>query len=192
MNQYPTLVKLRPLLRMEVAVLIAALLVVVVGFNQYQGTQDAESSETDLDRKVTAVRDDLRFWDTSHDSAALAEQMAQLQEADPAQDFPSLERALKLGVDMLTYSAGRSVTLPVFSKEERSTLLAEEEFLTIHYSMLAQGSSTSLVGMLELLLDVPAISVRVLEFVGPVEGLANWEMTLAFDVLYMSETGEEA
>ena len=67
MSQFPTLERLRPLLRPEFAFLVALLLVAAVWFSINSKVEEARDEETRVEQKLNAARDDLDFFAGSND-----------------------------------------------------------------------------------------------------------------------------
>ena len=165
MNQFPALERLRPFLRIEVAVLAAVLLVAVVWYYQNQQIDDAREEESVLQRQLKAAVDDLNLFIADNEQPALEAELRQLQvvvEEPSSTLLPSREDALKFRDDLLAYVDNRQLELNEFGKEETSTPFGDDEFPTIRYSIAAVGNADALVGMLELLQDFPTATVLVL------------------------------
>lgn len=187
MNQFPALERLRPYLRIELAVLAAVLVFAVVWFYQNQQVGDAREEESVLDRQLKAAQDDLNLFIANNEQPALAEELRQLQVVERPLSLSSREDALKFRDDVLSYVDDRQLTLNAFGKEETSIPFGGDDFPTIRYSISAQGSEDDLVGMLQLLQDFPTATVQVLQLVRSPESLDSWEMNLNLDVLYRNE-----
>ena len=78
MNQFPTLERLRPLLRIEVAIAVVILVVAAIWYNQYQGVSDAQVRESSLDAKLRAARADLRVQNSNVSANDWRDEIARL------------------------------------------------------------------------------------------------------------------
>ena len=184
MTQFPTLEWLRPLLRLEVAVVVAVLILAYVWYTQQQQLDDARAEESSLESNLSAVLVDLRYQDPNRDLGALQEKLASLLSAEVLQPLPSREMALRLGEDVLIYAQNQQLGLSEFGTLETISVLGEQEYSAIRYLIAARGTTDSLVGVLELLRDFPTAKVQALHFVRPIEAPESWEMNLELDVFY--------
>jgi len=183
-TQFPTLERLRPLLRMEVAVVLAFLILAYVWYTQQQQLDDARAEESRLERNLSAVRVDLQFQDPNRNLGALQEKLAGLLAAEVLQPLPSREMALRFGEEVLVYAQDQQLGLPKFGRAETIGVFGEQEYSAIRYLIAARGTTDSLVGVLELLRDFPTAKVQALHFVRPIERPKSWEMNLELDVFY--------
>lgn len=192
MNQLPSLEKLRPLLRMETAVVIAILVLAVAWYTQSQMTEDAREAESaadqklkTADRKLRAAQQDLDSFDTSNGRGALEAELEKEQSIEQDQlALPSQDKALSFGDALLIYTNDQELHLPVYDQTESVASVGEQEFQAIHYSIRAQGSVAALVGVLKLLQEFPTAAVQTLDFVRPSEELDNCGMSLELDVFF--------
>ena len=188
MNQFPTIERLRPLLRIEVAIAVVILVVAVIWYNQSQKVSDAEDVESSLDNRLRAARDDLRIQNSNESANELSDEIARLESEQRPLSLPSRDEAMRLGQEILFYAEAQLLNLPVFGREETVATLGELNYTAIRYTVAAQGSTESLVGVLALLREFPTATVQTLNFVRPPDGLDSWEMTLELDV-YFGEAG---
>ena len=184
MNQFPTLERLRPLLRIEVAIAVVILVVAAIWYNQSQDVSDAQDRESSLDAKLRAARADLRIQNSNDDANELRDEIARLESEQRPLSLPSRDEAMRLGQEILFYADAQQLNLPVFGREESVATLGDQDYTSIRYSLAAQGSTESLAGVLQLLRDFPTAIVQTLNFIRPPEGLNSWEMTLELDVFY--------
>jgi len=187
MNQFPTLQRLRPLLRIEVGILVVVLVIALIWYNQNQQVGDARDEESLMVQKINAANDDLAVFEQTNARAALEEELAQLQSEQKPVVLPTRRDALRLNDELLAYADDQQLGLPAYHRKEMTVTSAEQEFPAVRYSIVAQGSAAPLVGMLELLRDFPSAKVQLLQFVRPPEGQDIWEMSLELDVFYGDE-----
>ena len=62
MTQFPSLEKIRPYLRIETAVVVALLVVVVFWYMLSQQVNESSDAEGVLDQKIAAVRSDINAF----------------------------------------------------------------------------------------------------------------------------------
>ena len=195
MSQFPSLERLRPLLRVEVGVIVALLLVAVVWFNFSSKVEDARGKETVVERSLRAARADLNVFAGNNEQSKLEEELRLLKlELEKVQqitvELSPKEDALRVRDDILTYVDERQLALNAFGQQEVTTRAGDEEIPTIRYSYIAQGDEESLVGILRLLREYPTATVQALQFTRLAEGLENWEISLELSVFYLgSEQG---
>ena len=183
MTQFPSLQKLRPLIRIEVGVLAALLLVVVIWYSFSQQTAESRDAETALDQRFGAFRSDLAAFARSNERATLQEELAALQADKSAVVLPTRDEAFRFRDELLEYVDSHNLSLNAFGQEESLTPIGEQDFPTIRYSIIVQGLQESLVGTLQLLQEFPT-AVQVLELVRAVEGLPEWVMILELSVFF--------
>ena len=183
MTQFPSLQRLRPLIRIEVGVLAALLLVVVIWYSFSQQTAESRDAETALDQRFGAFRSDLAAFARSDERATLQEELAALQADKSAVVLPTRDEAFRFRDELLEYVDSHNLSLNAFGQEESLTPIGEQDFATIRYSIIVQGLQESLVGTLQLLQGLPT-AVQVLELVRAVEGLPEWVMILELSVFF--------
>lgn len=183
MTQFPSLQKLRPLIRIEVGVLAALLLVVVIWYSFSQQTAESRDAETALDQRFGAFRSDLAAFARSNERATLQEELAALQADKSTVVLPTRDEAFRFRDELLEYVDSQNLSLNAFGQEESLTPIGEQDFPTIRYSIIVQGLQESLVGTLQLLQEFPT-AVQVLELVRAVEGLPEWVMILELSVFF--------
>ena len=183
MTQFPSLQRLRPLIRIEVGVLAALLLVVVIWYSFSQQTAESRDAETTLDQRLGAFRSDLAAFARSNERATLQEELAALQADKSTVVLPTRDEAFRFRDELLEYVDSQNLSLNAFGQEESLTPIGEQDFPTIRYSIIVQGLQESLVGTLQLLQEFPT-AVQVLELVRAVEGLPEWVMILELSVFF--------
>ena len=183
MTQFPSLQRLRPLIRIEVGVLAALLLVVVIWYSFSQQTAESRDAETALDQRFGAFRSDLAAFARSNERATLQEELAALQADKSTVVLPTRDEAFRFRDELLEYVDSQNLSLNAFGQEESLTPIGEQDFPTIRYSIIVQGLQESLVGTLQLLQGLPT-AVQVLELVRAVEGLPEWVMILELSVFF--------
>jgi len=189
-SQFPTLERLRPLLRIEFAAAVVLLLVAVVWFNLNSKVEDARAAETVVEQKLRAARADLNLFAENNEQSNLEEKLRLLQlQLDKVQqitvELSPRADALRVRDDILAYVDERNLALNAFAQEELKTPAGGEEIPTIRYSFTTQGDEESLVGILRLLQDYPTATVQALQFARLAEDLDNWEMSLELSVFYL-------
>ena len=195
MTQFPSLERLRPLLRVEVAVIVALLLVAVVWFNFNSKVEDARGEETVVEQRLRAARADLNVFAGNNEQSELEERLRLLKvELEKVRQITvglsPREDALRVRDDILTFVDEQQLALNAFGQQEVTTPAGDEEIPTILYSFTAQGDEESLVGILRLLQEYPTATVQALQFARLAEGLESWEMSLELSVFYLdSEQG---
>ena len=188
MNQFQSLERLRPLLRMETAVVVAILIVVVAWYTQSQKTEESRTADATVERSLKAVRQDLVVWDTNNDPDVLREELTVLESVDQGPlALPSREDASQFRIQILNFAEVQGFSLPAFDQAESVASLGEQEYLAIRYSIAARGSSSALVGALSLLQDFPTAAIQRLDFVRPPEDVESWDMNLELDVFFEEE-----
>ena len=183
LTQFPSLQKLRPLIRIEVGVLAALLLVVVIWYSFSQQTAESRDAETALNQRFGAFRSDLAAFARSDERATLQEELAALQADKSTVVLPTKDEAFRFRDELLEYVDSHNLSLNAFGQEESLTPIGEQDFPTIRYSIIVQGLQESLVGTLQLLQGFPT-AVQVLELVRAVEGLPEWVMILELSVFF--------
>ncbi len=183
MTQFPSLQRLRPLIRIEVGVLAALLLVVVIWYSFSQQTAESRDAETALDQRFGAFRSDLAAIARSDERATLQEELSALQADKSTVVLPTRDEAFRFRDELLEYVDSHNLSLNAFGQEESLTPIGEQDFPTIRYSIIVQGLQESLVGTLQLLQGLPT-AVQVLELVRAVEGLPEWVMILELSVFF--------
>jgi len=184
MNQFPTLERLRPLLRIEVAIAVVILVVAVIWYNQSQAISDAQDRESSQDVKLRAARADLRIQSSDDNASDLRDEISRLESEQRPLSLPSRDEAMRLGQEILSYAGAEQLNLPVFGREESVATLGDQDYTSLRYTIAAQGPTETLVGVLALLRDFPTATVQTLHFIRPPEGLDSWEMTLELDVFF--------
>ena len=190
MSQFPSLERLRPLLRLEVAILVVLLLVAAVWFNLSSKIDEARDEETGVEQRLKAAQDDLDFFATNNERAALEEELRLLQlelqkvnevtlELSPRDD------AVRVRDDILAFVEEWQLALNAFGQQELTTPAGDEEIPTLRYSFTVQGDEVSLVGILRLLQEYPTASVQALQFTRLAEDLESWEMSLELLAFYL-------
>ena len=186
MNRRLTIPQLKVLLRWETILLGLLAVAGVAWYQMEQWTQDAKGEDARVEQRLTVARDDLTFWEANYDSVSLEEEIEQLRVALASQDIPSHEEALSFRTAVFAYSAEQGLPLSTFERVESFiTPDGEDERPVIHYSIVAQGSEESLVGVLGLLEAHPTAVVQELKFARPTESPADWQMTLELDLFYV-------
>ena len=184
MTQFPSLEKIRPYLRIETAVVVALLVVVVFWYMLSQQVNESSDAEGVLDQKIAAVRSDINAFTQNDERATLQAQLAELQADQTTVVLPSRDLALQFGEVLLKYVSSQNIPLNNYATEETLTPIGEQDYPTILYSIIVQGPQNSLVGTLELLQEFPTAAVQVLELIRPVEDRPEWVMTLELSVFY--------
>jgi len=184
MTQFPSLEKIRPYLRIETAVVVALLVVVVFWYMLSQQVNESSDAEGVLDQKIAAVRSDINAFTQNDERATLQAQLAELQADQTTVVLPSRDLALQFGDVLLKYVSSQNIPLNNYATEETLTPIGEQDYPTIRYSIIVQGPQNSLVGTLELLQEFPTAVVQVLELIRPVEDRPEWVMTLELSVFY--------
>lgn len=184
MTQFPSLEKIRPYLRIETAVVVALLVVVVFWYMLSQQVNESSDAEGVLDQKIAAVRSDINAFTQNDERATLQAQLAELQADQTTVVLPSRDLALQFGDVLLKYVSSQNIPLNNYATEETLTPIGEQDYPTILYIIIVQGPQNSLVGTLELLQEFPTAAVQVLELIRPVEDRPEWVMTLELSVFY--------
>ena len=184
MTQFPSLEKIRPYLRIETAVVVALLVVVVFWYMLSQQVNESSDAEGVLDQKIAAVRSDINAFTQNDERATLQAQLAELQADQTTVVLPSRDLALQFGDVLLKYVSSQNIPLNNYATEETLTPIGEQDYPTIRYSIIVQGPQNFLVGTLELLQEFPTAAVQVLELIRPVEDRPEWVMTLELLVFY--------
>ena len=200
MSQIPALERLRPFLRLEVAILVALLLVAMVWFNISFSfgplglgevslgpkVEDARDQDRTVDQRLRAARADLVLFEGNNEQAELEERLRLLMSEQTSLEMAPRDDALGVRDDILTYIEERQLALITFVKQEATTTSGDEEIPTFRYAFIIQGDQESLVGILRLLQEYPAASVQALDFARLVDDQVSWEMTLQLSVLFLS------
>ena len=186
MNQFLTSDRLRGLLRLEVAIVVVVLLLAVVWYSQRGQTSDAKALEAVVVEDLAKARRAQAILSNQDDVATLEERKRQLQSLLELPDTLFRDDSLKFGNDFLSYVDEQSLALPSYGEEDASAIIGEEQHATIRYSLVVQGSSAALVGVLTLLEDLPA-KVQAMRFNKLPDGPNSWEMSLELDVFYQDE-----
>ncbi len=160
MTQFPTLEKLRPYLRIETAVVVTLLVVVVAWYMFNQQASESKDAEILLDQRIGAVQSDLNAFARSDERGALQQQLAALQADQTTVILPSRDRAVGFGKVLLDYVASQNLPLNNYATEETLTPIGEQDYATIRYSIVVQGPEQALVGTLRLLQDFPTALCR--------------------------------
>lgn len=184
MTQFPSLEKIRPYLRIETAVVVALLVVVVFWYMLSQQVNESSDAEGVLDQKIAAVRSDINAFTQNDERATLQAQLAELQADQTTVVLPSRDLALQFGDVLLKYVSSQNIPLNNYATEETLTPIGEQDYPIILYIIIVQGPQNSLVGTLELLQEFPTAAVQVLELIRPVEDRPEWVMTLELSVFY--------
>jgi len=187
---FPTLERLKPFLRIESAIVIALIIIVVAWLSFSQKANDAREEESRLENSVKTAQDDLDFFARNNERDTLEERLRLLQTEQSPISLPSRESALLFRDDILSYVAEQQLALTQYANEESLTPFGDREYPTIRYSLIAQGDEAALVGMLSLLQDLPTASVQVLQLIKPPEELADWELSLEL-TLFFSNGGTQ-
>ena len=188
MNQLPSLERLRPLLRIETAVVVAILVLAVAWYIYDQKASEAQEVESAIDQKLKTVQRDLQLWDANNDPDTLVAALAELQSGEQGPvALPLRVDASRFRIELLSYADAHGLSLPAFDQVESVASLAEQEYQAIRYSIAAQGTANILVGVLMLLQDFPTAAVQTLDFVRPPEGFDDWNMNLELDIFFDDE-----
>ena len=190
MNQFPTLERLRPLLRIEFAILIALLLVAAGWFNFNSKVEVAKDEEKGVEQRLKAARDDLALFASNSEQIELEEELQllklQLQKVNELTlELSPKDDALRVRDDILAYIDQRQLALDAFGQQEATTRAGDQDLPTIRYSFTVQGDEESLVGILSLVREHPTASVQSFQFARPAEDLGNWVMSLELAVFYL-------
>ena len=185
MNQFPALERLRPLLRLEFAILAAVLLAAAVWYNLSSKVADVRDEETAVETKLKAAQQDLDLFAANNEQAGLEEKLQVLQLEQKTLELAPMVDALKVGEDILTYVENQQLALNAFGKQESTTTSGEDEVLTLRYNFTVQGDQEALVGILGLLKEHPTASVQSLNFARRSEGEESWVMSLELSVYYL-------
>ena len=190
MSQFPALERLRPLLRLEYAILVALLLVAAVWFNFSSKVDEVRVEETRVQKTLKAAVDDLNLFSGNNERAELEEELGllqlQLQQVnDISLELSPKDDALLVRDDILAYVDQQQLALNAFGQLEGTTAAGDEELLTIRYSFTVQGDEEALVGVLSLLNGYPTASVQSLRFTRLAEDLEGWEMSLELAVFFL-------
>jgi len=118
MTQFPTLERLRPLLRVEVAVLVALLLVAVAWFNLSSMIEDAREAEKAVEQRLMAARGALDLSAGNDEKAELEEQLQALQLDQKTLMLASMADALRVRDDILTYVEERKLATKLLQQAD--------------------------------------------------------------------------
>ena len=191
MSQFPSLERIRPLLRLEVAVFVALLLAAVVWFNLNSKVEDARDEETAVEQRLRAARVDVDLFAGNNERTKLEEELQLLKLEQKTLELTPMVDAARVRDDILTYVDERKLALNAFGKQETTTPSGDREVSTLRYSFTVQGDEESLVGILSLLKEHPTASVQSLQFARLVEDPENWQMSLELAVFYLSPEQEQ-
>lgn len=188
MNQRITIQQLVNLLRRaDRLVLIlgfAAVVAAYYGFTQYQGAGEARDKLSSIESRFQVVEDDLAYL-RDNDETPFLQQNLEVERSKPEpQGLPSKEEAGEFGSAIVNYAAALELPLSTFERSEKSVLIGETEFPSIHHSMEAQGTTVALIGLLQLVSEFS--TAKVLELaINRVEGSqTQWTMGMELDVFY--------
>ena len=180
---FPSLERLRPLIRIEVGVFAALLVVLVTWYMFSQQTTESRDAETALDQRLDVFHRDLAAFARSNEQDSLKEELAALQADKSTLVLPTKDEAMGFRDALLEYVDSQNLSLNAFGQDESLSPIGEQEFSTIRYSIIVQGFQEPLVGALQLLQDFPT-AVQVLEMVRAVEGQPEWVMILELSVFF--------
>ena len=188
-GQKTTVSQLKSLVRLEVALAGLVLVLAWFAYNLYQQAQDAEENQASQDRRLSALRDDLVFFESNNDKEKLQEELRQLRSTPAPPSLPPHRVALSLGNRITEYAQNEKLPLTGFDRLDFVTTLEDTEYPAIKYTVTAVGDEKRLTGILQLLSEFPTAMVRTLEFIRPPpKGEATlagaWEMKLNVDVIY--------
>ena len=188
-NQKIGIQQLKSLARLEVALAVLVLAIAAFAYNLYQQAQEAKENQVTQDRRLTALQDDLIFFESNNDKARLQEELKNLRSTPAPASLPNYRAALSLGNRITEYAQGQELPLTGFDREDFAVKLGETEYSAVKFTITAVGNEEQLTGMLELLKEFPTATVRTLNFVRPRTSAedarsGNWQMTLNIDVIY--------
>ena len=191
MSQFPALERLRPLLRLEYAVLAALLVVAAVWYSFDSRVEDARDAEIAAEQKVKAAREDLNLFVANNEQAELEERLRVLQLEQKTLELAPMVDALRVRDDILNYVEERQLVLNAFGKAETTTTLGDQEVLALRYNFTVQGDEESLIGILSLLKEHPTASVQSLQFARKLEAVETWVMGLELSVFFLDSEQDQ-
>ena len=160
MNRYAA--RYKQYLRMETA-LLGIVLVAAAGLvylsQRVSEAEDEEANSADRLTKTEAALVQLTQQGDELESA-----VAQLKALPGLQSFPSRTEALALTTLVANYVAGRDIVVTAFDSERSSKSLGGADYPAIEYTLLAHGLVGPLIGLLDLIRDVPTEIVQTLDF----------------------------
>ena len=183
-NQLPTLSSLRPLLRIEAGILAAVVVAAAAWFSFTQQGEKSLQQASALDEKLKAVQEDLNLLADAAQRATLEANLRELQSNNRIAALPTQEDVSAFGDMVISYVYEQQLSLPIFGKSETKTMVEDQEYSAIRYSMLARGEADAVVGLLALLRGFPTAAVRNLDFTRSEDEPDTWEMNLNLDLVY--------
>ena len=149
-------------LRWETALVALVLLAAVGVFSLSRQNTNAEDEGIDMGNRLTKTEAALaRLADQSNQ---LRSEMAELQSVSAQVALPSRVEALALSGVIAAYVGERDILVSSFDSAQTFAELGESEYLAINYSLVAQGKSGELIGLLDLVDIIPTGLIQDLDF----------------------------
>ena len=191
--------KVRTLLRLEVALVAAIAVAAAAGGYLYLERSAAQEDVLTLESQHSAARDDLEALKNEqvNKTQELEEKQQELvlkqEESDALektlvlQTLSSSQEALELSAKLINYAAERDLDIDNFATTQGVTSIGEVDFPTASYDLVAEGTSGSLIGMLDIIGGVVTARVDRLELTRDPKDVDLWIMSLDVMVLYAKE-----
>ena len=167
--------------------LVVLVIVAVVAF--FYLTQQRGSAQEEVDAASLTIRKTkaaiTRLEGERVDlEAQVAGEQGEVESGLEPLVLATIGEALGLGPTLATYAGQTGVAVKTFDSELTSSLVGEDEFQTIVYTLAAQGSPQALIGILSLVDEVPSAVVQTLRYTSDEQSQGQWTMDLGLLVIY--------
>ena len=160
MNRYLT--RYREYLRWETAQVALVLLAAVGVFALSR--QKSGAADEDLELAKRLIKTEAAMGRLAEQSAQLRSDITALQSVPAQASLPSRVEALGLSGVIATYVGERDILVSSFDSAQTFAQLGESEYPAINYSLVAKGKPGELIGLLDLIDNIPTGLVQDLRF----------------------------
>ena len=163
---------------------LIAVLAAYYGYSQYREVGKAREKLASIESRFQVVEDDLAYFRDNDETPFLHQSLEEERSKPEPQSLPTKDEAGEFSSAMVSYAAALELPLSTFERSEKSVLIGETGFPSIHHTMEAQGNTIALIGLLQLVSEFPTAKVLELE-IDRVEGSqTQWTMGMELDVFY--------
>jgi len=183
-NLSTRLASLRPLLSMEVALLVLILAAAVGAFYLFQQAKDAESQQLQIEKRLATAKADLQYFNTQNEKASLTAEVQRLRNQQPAKTFTPHRDALTASTTVGQYVVESGLVLKSLSSDQTTVPIGKTSYPAVRLALELGGTPDKLIGVLGMVHELPPTVVQGLKLTKATEAKGGWTMDLTLLVPY--------